>query len=47
MKWKWVVALGAAAGGVVYLVRRKKQRSSDDTELWAAATDPVDRFGAG
>ena len=45
MKWKWVVALGAVAGGVVYVLRRSKPRSSDDPELWSAATDPVDRFG--
>ena len=45
MKWKQVVALGAAVGAVVYVVRRKKRRSTDEAELWAAATDPVDRFG--
>ena len=45
MKWKQVVALGAAVGAVVYVVRRKKRRSGDEAELWAAATDPVDRFG--
>ena len=45
MKWKQVVVLGAAVGAVIYVVRRKKRHSSDESELWAAATDPVDRFG--
>jgi hypothetical protein len=45
VKWKQVVALGAAVGAVVYVVRRKKRHSADDAELWSAATDPVDRFG--
>ena len=45
VNWKQVVALGAAVGAVIYVVRRKKRHSSDESELWAAATDPVDRFG--
>ena len=46
MKWKQVVALGAAVGAMIYVVRRKKRRSTDDADLWSAATDPVDRFGS-
>lgn len=45
VKLKQVVALGAAVGALVYVVRRKKRRSTDDADLWASATDPVDRFG--
>ena len=44
MKWKQVVALGAAVGALVYVVRRKKRRAGDDADLWATATDPVDRI---
>ena len=45
MKWKQVMVIGAAVGAVVYVVRRKKRHSTDEAELWSAATDPVDRFG--
>ena len=44
VKWKQVVALGAAVGALVYVVRRKKRRAGDDADLWATATDPVDRI---
>ena len=44
MNWKVLVALGVASG-VVYAVLRKKRSVADDDELWAAATDPVTRFG--
>ena len=44
MKWKALVVLGAVAGGLVFVSRRKR-RTAEEAELWAAATDPVDRFG--
>ena len=44
MNWKVLAALGVV-GGLVYAVLRKKRDLADDDELWAAATDPVTRFG--
>ena len=46
VNWKVLVALGGLAGGLVYAVLRKKRDLADDDELWAAATDPVTRFGS-
>lgn len=43
MNWKVVVALGALAGGVVYAVVRRNRSTSADAELWAEATDPIER----
>ena len=45
MNWKVAVALGAAVGGVVYAVFRRNRSVTADNELWAEATDPIDRFG--
>jgi len=45
VKWKVLIALGAVAGGLVFASRRKSRRSAEEAELWATATDPVDRFG--
>ncbi len=45
MKWRVLLALGAIAGGVVFASRRKNRRTAEEAELWAEATDPVDRFG--
>ena len=45
VKWKALVVLGAVAGGLVFVSRRKSRRTAEEAELWAAATDPVDRFG--
>lgn len=45
MNWKVAVALGAAMGGVVYVVLRRNRSVTTDAELWAEATDPIDRFG--
>lgn len=45
MKWKVAVALGAAVGGVVYVVFRRNRGVTTESELWAEATDPIDRFG--
>ena len=45
MNWKVAVALGAAVGGVMYAVFRRSRNVAADAELWAEATDPVDRFG--
>lgn len=47
VNWKVVAALGAAAGAVVYVVFRRNRTVVADAELWAEATDPIDRFGAG
>jgi hypothetical protein len=44
VNWKVLVALGVA-GGLVFAALRKKRTMADDDELWAAATDPVTRFG--
>jgi hypothetical protein len=44
VNWKVLAALGVV-GGLVYAALRKKRNLSDDDELWAAATDPVTRFG--
>ena len=44
MNWKVVAALGAAVGGVVYVVLRRNRTVVADAELWAEATDPIDRF---
>ena len=45
MKWKILLVLGAAAGGVVWAAHRKTQKAAADARLWAEATDPVVRFG--
>jgi hypothetical protein len=45
VKWKVVLAVGAVAGGAFWFVRRKSRRADADAELWAAATDPIARFG--
>ena len=45
VKWKALVVLGAVAGGLALASRRKSRRTAEEAELWAAATDPVDRFG--
>ncbi|HEU5486513.1 MAG TPA: DLW-39 family protein [Microlunatus sp.] len=45
MKWTWVLALGAVAGGVVWAAYRKNQKELADAALWAEATDPVARPG--
>ena len=45
VKWKALVVLGAVAGGLALASRRKSRRTVEEAELWAAATDPVDRFG--
>jgi hypothetical protein len=45
VKWKALVVLGAVAGGLVFVSRRMSRRTAEEAELWAAATDPVDRFG--
>lgn len=45
MNWKFVVALGALASGVVWAARRKVRQEQADAALWAEATDPVVRFG--
>jgi hypothetical protein len=45
VKWKVVVAVGAIAGGALWFVRRRSRRAEADAELWAAATDPIARFG--
>jgi hypothetical protein len=47
VKWKVVLAVGAAAGGAFWFVRRKARRAEADAELWAEATDPIARFGDG
>lgn len=47
MNWRVAVALGAAVGGVVYAVFRRNRGVAVDAELWAEATDPIDRFGIG
>lgn len=45
VKWTWVLALGAVAGGVVYAAYRRNQQELADARLWAEATDPVVRHG--
>jgi hypothetical protein len=45
VKWKVAVAVGAIAGGALWFVRRRSRRAEADAELWAAATDPIARFG--
>jgi hypothetical protein len=45
VKWKVALAVGAIAGGALWLVRRKSRRAAEDAELWAEATDPIARFG--
>ena len=45
VNWKWVLALGAAAGGVVWAAYRRNQKELADAALWAEATDPVVRHG--
>jgi hypothetical protein len=45
VKWTWVLALGAVAGGVVYAAYRKNQKELADAALWAEATDRVARHG--
>ena len=45
VNWRIVAALGAAVGGVVYVVFRRNRTVVADAELWAEATDPIDRFG--
>ena len=44
VNWRVLAALGVVSG-LVYAVLRKKRELADDDELWAAATDPVARFG--
>lgn len=44
VKWKLIAAVGALAGGALWMARRKRQQGLD-AELWAEATDPVARFG--
>jgi hypothetical protein len=46
VNWKLLLALGAATGGVAYVVNRRKRKAQADAALWAEATDPVTRFGA-
>ena len=45
VKWTWVLALGALAGGVVWAAYRRNQQELADAALWAEATDPVVRHG--
>ena len=45
VKWTWVLALGAVAGGVVWAAYRRNQQELADAALWAEATDPVIRHG--
>jgi hypothetical protein len=45
VKWKVVLAVGAAAGGAYWYVWHKARRAESDAELWAEATDPIARFG--
>ena len=45
MNWKVVLAVGAAAGAVIWAARRRVMREREDGALWAEATDPVVRFG--
>jgi hypothetical protein len=40
MKWKWILAAGVIAGAAV-AARRRNQKAAADSDLWAAATDPV------
>ncbi len=41
MKWTWVLALGAVAGGLVWAAYRRYQKELADAELWAEATDEL------
>jgi MYXO-CTERM domain-containing protein len=45
VKWKLWLAVGALAGGALWVARRRNNRVNADAELWAQATDPVARFG--
>jgi hypothetical protein len=44
VNWKWIFAAGALAGAVL-AARKRSQKAVSDSELWAAATDPVAPFG--
>jgi hypothetical protein len=45
VNWKLWIAVGALAGGAFWAARRRNNRVNADPERWAAATDPVARFG--
>lgn len=45
MKWKLILAAGVIAGAAV-VARRRTQKAAADTDLWAAATDPVAPSGS-
>ena len=41
MNMKLAVALGALVGGLVVAAQRRTKKAQADSDLWAAATDPV------
>jgi hypothetical protein len=41
VKWKFLIAAGAVAGCVAYVVRHRNRKARNDAALWAEATDPV------
>jgi hypothetical protein len=45
MNWKWILAVGAIAGAAL-AARRRSQKAAADSDLWAAATDPVAPSGS-
>jgi len=47
VNWKYLLALGAIAGGVALAAKRLGQKAQAEADLWSEATDPVARFGDG
>ncbi len=41
MKWTFLIAAGALAGGMAYVAHQRNRKAQRDAALWAAATDPV------
>ncbi len=41
VKWTWVLALAAVAGGVIFAAYRRNQKELADAALWAEATDSL------
>jgi hypothetical protein len=41
VKWKFLFAAGAVAGGMAYFAHQRNRKAQRDAALWAEATDPV------